>query len=100
MIFEQKLKIFLKLKFRHPGWGCEALDVSQAQLSKYLRGKSKPGYEVLKRISEQGCNMNWLLDEGSSEPMMKEDYQKVTANLKAIKEKANELNLGDTEEEE
>ncbi|MHC1738984.1 MAG: helix-turn-helix domain-containing protein [Ignavibacteriaceae bacterium] len=93
MNFEQKLKLFLKVKFRHPGWGAAALNVSQTQLSRYLHGKTMPGGEVLIRISKLGCNMNWLLDDGSTEPMLKDDYQKVIANLKVIKEKVNEFNL-------
>jgi len=38
-----------------------AVNVSRAQLEGYLKGRQKPGFDVLKKINEIGVNINWLL---------------------------------------
>lgn len=50
--------------------GAKILAISPNALStNYFSGKSFPGGELLSRLVELGCNMNWLLSEEVTQPM-------------------------------
>ena len=71
MKFEEKLRKFLAARYQHPGQAFKDLGVSRVQLSIYLNGKGKPGFQVLRKLHEMGCDLNWLLSDAEEEPEAK-----------------------------
>lgn len=49
--FEEILKEFLVIKGLTQTAFARAIDVKQSQVSEWLKGKAKPGYDILKRIA-------------------------------------------------
>lgn len=68
MKFEEKLRQFLVGRYQHAGQAFEDLGISRVQLSIYLNGRGKPGFEVLRKLSKMGCDLNWLLNDEAEEP--------------------------------
>jgi transcriptional regulator with XRE-family HTH domain len=50
----------------------EALGMKKESLNQYLNGKVAPGYKLLKRLSERGCNLHWLLTGKEESEVMKQ----------------------------
>ena len=61
MTIGQKLKEFGETKFKSVTDFAEALGIKREQLYPYYNNTSIPGGEILKRLSELGCDINWLL---------------------------------------
>lgn len=58
--FEDRLKKFGK----HIGSAsklAEELGMSAPSLQSYTNGRSKPGYQIISKLHNLGCNINWLL---------------------------------------
>lgn len=58
----RKLRQLLKNKFGSYKKASIALSMSPQNLQKYLDGERVPGGEVLIRLLEVGCDLNWLFD--------------------------------------
>lgn len=56
----------------------------------YFNGSSVPGAELLKRLTELGCDINWLLGSSTKE-IIKEP--KLEYRVKELKEQIKELEL-------
>lgn len=61
MSIGERLEIFRKSNFSTKKKLAEALDISYEHLYQYLSDKKKPGSEILSKLSELGCNIDWLL---------------------------------------
>ena len=51
MNFEEILQEFLTLKNLTQTAFAKAINVKQSQVSEWLKGKAKPGYDILKRMA-------------------------------------------------
>ncbi len=51
MSFEEILQEFLTLKNLTQTAFAKAINVKQSQVSEWLKGKAKPGYDILKRMA-------------------------------------------------
>lgn len=56
-----RLRQFIKEKFGTFESGAAALGMKSPSLQSYLRGKSVPGAEIISKLSELGCDIEWLL---------------------------------------
>lgn len=63
MKFEEKLRQFLSKKYAHVGLAHKELNISRVQLSMYLNGRAKPGFQVLQQLSKMGCDIDWLIND-------------------------------------
>jgi len=67
------------------------------QLFEYFRGKIIPGGELLSKLSNLGCDINWLLNGTPSPSTVKEPEPTYSGNVKTeiidIKERLNKLEL-------
>lgn len=82
-MLQDRLKIFAK----HIGSAAklaEKIDMSPQQLTQYTNGKSKPGADILLKLCELGCNINWLLT-GRGEMLLGEETQETKETTKDIK---------------
>ena len=51
-----------------------AVKMSEANLGQYVAGVRKPGYTILARLCDNGCDINWLLT--GRESIQKETLKK------------------------
>jgi transcriptional regulator with XRE-family HTH domain len=88
MRFEEKLRLFIKERYRHIAEISKVLNVSTTQLSLYLNGKAKPSYQVLKGLADLDCDMNWLLKEAilDQEPRKNENVDELIRKINIIRE--------------
>lgn len=56
-----RLREFAEKHFDSMADFARALDMPPQQIYDYLSGKSKPGALILMKLSELGCDINWLL---------------------------------------
>ncbi|CAG1022660.1 hypothetical protein MTYM_01886 [Methylococcales bacterium] len=68
MDFGAKIKLFAKMKFGSVSALADALDISQPHLSQYINDKNKPGMEFFRKMSELGCDLNWLMSDDDRPP--------------------------------
>ena len=66
--FEDRLKIFSKSKYGKDYIFAKEWGLNRTTLSDYMRGKGKPSFESLKKLSELGCDLNWLLTGKGYDP--------------------------------
>jgi transcriptional regulator with XRE-family HTH domain len=59
----EKIKAFAKQKFGSLNDLAVAMNVNANQMSAYTTGRSKPSYEIMLKLYQQGCDINWLLDD-------------------------------------
>lgn len=85
----EKLRDFGISRFGSIKEFAEALDMSPPNLQQYLRGDREPGTPILQKLSELGCDLNWLLSD-----------KKNTDNVKVVSEgKVKYLSLDEFEKE-
>lgn len=60
-VIGERLRQFAKDKFRTIRALAEALNMSEENLSQYIKGKSAPGAPLLIKLAEKGCDIQWLL---------------------------------------
>lgn len=85
----EKLRDFGISRFGSIKEFAEALDMSPPNLQQYLRGDREPGSPILQKLSELGCDLNWLLSD-----------KKNTDNVKVVSEgKVKYLSLDEFEKE-
>ena len=68
MKFEEKLRQFIKERYKHTSEISKVLGVSTTQLSLYVNGKAKPSFQILKGLADLDCDMNWLFKDSIDEP--------------------------------
>ena len=56
-----RLRQFAKDEFKTIRKLAELLEMSEENLSQYTRDKSKPGANMLLKLNELGCDLNWLI---------------------------------------
>lgn len=56
-----RLRKFLLEKFGKLTIGAENIGMSPQSLQKYLKGEFIPGGEIISKLSELGCDIEWLL---------------------------------------
>ena len=62
-MFGEKIKAFAKKKFGSLTNLCEKIEMSTQQMWAYTSENSKPSYDVLVKLYQIGCDLNWLVDE-------------------------------------
>ncbi len=58
---EERIRRFGLKKFGSIKEFAEAMDMSPSNLQAYLQNRRQPGTPILKRLSELGCDIDWLL---------------------------------------
>ncbi len=68
----------------------KAMKMSESNLQQYLAGVRKPGYTILVRLSQLGCDLNWLLTgkESSDKSRLKKRVQDMDKLIDRMKELA------------
>lgn len=61
MEFASRLKIFITENWEAIGEFVFDVRISQSMIYKYINSESSPSGEVLKKLYDVGCNINWLL---------------------------------------
>jgi len=56
-----RLRLFLKDKYGTLEKGASVLDMKSPSLQNYLKGERLPGAEILSKLSQLGCDIEWLL---------------------------------------
>jgi len=62
-MFGEKIKVFAKRKFGSLNDLATAMEVNANQMSAYTTERSKPSYEIMLKLFQQGCDIHWLLDD-------------------------------------
>ena len=68
MTVGQKLKEFGETRFNSVSEFADALEIKREQLYPYFNNTTMPGGEFLRKLSEMGCDINWLLT-GKANPL-------------------------------
>jgi transcriptional regulator with XRE-family HTH domain len=109
-MFGEKIKAFAKKKFGSLTNLCEKIEMSTQQMWAYTSENSKPSYDVLVKLYQIGCDLNWLVDENkpineffdnemqknsdySISPFTPEQFEAIKGVFLAFKAKLNEESL-------
>jgi transcriptional regulator with XRE-family HTH domain len=68
MTIGEKLRFFAENKFGSISKLAELLGMKPPSLYVYLNNESIPGGEILKKLKDLGCDINWLLSEDDKSP--------------------------------
>lgn len=95
MQFEKKLRIFAE-KFGSISALANALGIAQPSLSRYLSGEVRPGLDLIMKLKDLGCDINWLLSEDDKPPpetieLLKEENQKLKHQNEKLREAVSRL---------
>lgn len=63
---EERLRLFAKIAFGSAAALANALGTRPQALQNYFTGRSLPGADTLIKLSQQGCNTEWLLTGNGS----------------------------------
>lgn len=88
MQFEEKLRIFAE-KFGSISALANALGIAQPSLSRYLSGEVRPGLDLIMKLKDLGCDINWLLSEDDKPPP--ETPELMQARIKQLEEENQRL---------
>lgn len=80
----EKIRIFAENKGFSFAELAELLGMKPQSLQVYLSGKSNPGSEILRKLKDLGCDINWLLTDDHNPPP--ETNQLIQARLKELEE--------------
>lgn len=58
----KRMREYLINKYGKLNVGAERLNMSPQNLNKYLKGEFLPGAEIISKLGESGCDINWLLN--------------------------------------
>lgn len=81
----ERLREFLLSKFGKLNFAAQKLEILPQTLTKYLNGNFVPGGELIAKLSEYGCDTNWLL--GIEDHTKAEKVSDENSNLYEIKDK-------------
>lgn len=65
-MFGDKIKAFSQKKYGTDKLLASALGMSPQQLAAYTAEKRKPGFEILQKLADLGCDIAWLLDNNKT----------------------------------
>lgn len=65
-MFGDKLKVFAQKKYGADKHLATALGMSPQQLAAYTAEKRKPGFEILQKLADLGCDISWVLDDNKN----------------------------------
>ena len=85
----EKIRIFAENKGFSLAELAELLGMKPQSLQVYLSGKSNPGSEILMKLKDLGCDINWLLSDVPDPPP--ETNQLLQARLKELEEENQRL---------
>lgn len=85
----EKIRIFAENKGFSLAELAELLGMKPQSLQVYLSGKSNPGSEILMKLKDLGCDINWLLSDSPDPPA--ETNQLLQARLKELEEENQRL---------
>lgn len=85
----EKIRIFAENKGFSLVELAELLGMKPQSLQVYLSGKSNPGSEILMKLKNLGCDINWLLSDSPDPPP--ETNQLLQARLKELEEENQRL---------
>lgn len=80
----EKIRIFAENKGFSLAELAELLGMKPQSLQVYVSGKSNPGSEILTKLKDLGCDINWLLSDSPDPPP--ETKQLLQARLKELEE--------------
>lgn len=80
----EKIRVFAEKKGFSLAELAELLGMKPQSLQVYLSGKSNPGSEILMKLKDLGCDINWLLSDNPDPPP--ETSQLLQARLKELEE--------------
>lgn len=86
MTIGERLKEFSKMRFKSHAELAEKLGIKREQLYPYFNDDSKPGSELLIKLIELGCDVEWLLKGKRSSTLIKSKGVEYIAIDDAIKE--------------
>lgn len=89
-----RLRHFIKQKFKSYELVAAKLGMKAPSLQTYLRGESLPGAEILSKLSDLGCDIEWLLlrKDNPSDTSGKEN-ESISRKDKIILSQAEELTM-------
>jgi transcriptional regulator with XRE-family HTH domain len=68
MSIGEKIRLFAESKGISLAELANLLGMKPQSLQVYISGKSLPGSEILKKLKDLGCDINWLLSEDDKSP--------------------------------
>ena len=81
-MISEKLREFGIKKFGSVKTFAEALGMKPPTLQVYLRGISEPGANILRKLKNLGCDINWLLSEEEVKPAAVAEWHPPYADYK------------------
>lgn len=94
-----RLKQFAKSKYGRDFRLAQAWGINRVTVSKYMNGDVKPSFDNLVKLSELGCDINWLLTGNGHKPEPGSDeVEEVLKKLQEMQKEILELK-GDYEKE-
>lgn len=89
-----RLRKFLLDKFGKLTIGAENMGMSPQSLQKYLNGKFMPGGEIISKLSDLGCDIEWLLlRKDNPSDISGNDNESINRKDKIILSQAEELTM-------
>lgn len=88
-----RLRKFLLEKFIKLNIAAEKVGMSPQALQKYLNGDFIPGGEILSKLSQLGCDIDWLLLGGESQNTNIVNTEQLNIKDKIIISQAEELTM-------
>lgn len=91
-----KIRVFAENKGITLAQLAELLGMKPQSLQVYVSGKSNPGSEILMKLKNLGCDINWLLSEDDKPPpetieLLKEENQKLKHQNEKLREAVSRL---------
>jgi len=80
----EKIRLFAEKYYGSVSILAELLGMKPPSLYVYLNNESIPGGEILKKLQDLGCDINWLLSEDDKPPP--ETNQLLQDRIKALEE--------------
>ena len=85
----EKIRIFAENKGISLAQLADLLGMKPQSLQVYVSGKSNPGSEILMKLKDLGCDINWLLSEDDKPPP--ETPELMPARIKQLEEENQRL---------
>lgn len=85
----QRLKHFGDRKFKTKKEFADALGMQTPSLYKYLNGEREPGTQILIKLLDLGCDINWLLT--GTEDVLEKDFKYQDSEIKRLNMKVADL---------
>jgi len=82
----RRLREFGEKKYPSMAAFARALGIRPQALSSYLKARSRPGYDLLMKLKELGCDIDWLMTGKGENPIffIGKDEKEVLSYLKSL----------------